>query len=498
MKNNKNVIILMTVCIILAMGSVSTMASSVELYVENMNASEVALILESAGITQDEVAQLGGLRGIIASLIVTGQINGQQAQQIIQQHIYGKHSISDATFDSDHLGLSVKSARVLPEFVAVNKTLVINIGNNAIGQLGLPAVSHMYYRLAGSTARANGTDFYEVSFFTQAANVVPEPSIIVYFKGPDGLILDKTVGVTDSAGRVTVKVSTTDPGIYTLTASCSHRTGQKFASAEMEFVSKDVALPTPVRASGEPMDLEPAEPPGSAESTPGAIDRGYSNFEIDEPSVVTDNANAANVKFYAYDDEYQLVKNTAYIATSLGANFWSGDSAWILADGVRLTNVAGGGDDGAFAFPVNGVAVLQFVSTIPASFSVGIGVDELLAADGTLYNYACGNVSADVAQAINVWDKEIQIGTVLQMTDPVLPLPEIAQIKSSDGNVIDFDYSTILPGAIHRDAFVETLLFNSDHPYQLLVYCNDRQWYDVTGITLKDAVRDNRTVTLDL
>jgi hypothetical protein len=416
MKNKKNIIAVMMICVMLALIPVSVTASE--------DVSSPADVLIAAGITADAADQLGGgLRGIIAHLISSGQVTAQQAQHIVQQHVYGKQPDSSGTASEfDHLGLSVKSARVLPESVvtnpqsgSVNKTLAVIIGSNFnfINQLGMPEIAHMYYRLAGATARGNGTDSYEVSFFTQAANAVPEPYVIVYFKGSNGLVLDKTVGVTDSAGRVTVKVSAKQPGVYTLTANCDHKTGQKFASAEMEFVSTDVALPTPMRASGEPMEMGPA---GSsrlvAPSTPvpGQIDRLRSHYEINNvQSAAADDAYTANLTFHAYNNDYYSVTGTAYVTTSLGADFWQSGNAWILADGVRLTDLLGSGAGAAFAFPVNGVTTLQFVSAAPIAFTVGIGVDESLAADETLYKYACETVSAEAAQAVGDRNNRIQL-----------------------------------------------------------------------------------------
>jgi hypothetical protein len=313
--------------------------------------------------------------------------------------------------------------------------------------------------LAGATARANGADSYEIGFFTRAAGAAPAPFITVYFEGSAGLVLDKTVGITDSAGRVTVNVSAGQPGIYKLTARCDHTTGPKLASAEMEFVSRDVALPTPEReqlTNGEPWswDDSAADPKSpqtvrSAEPIPGQIHRSYSVFDIDVASASVNGANNTSLRFYARDNKHNAVISTAYVATSLGADFWQSGDAWILADGVRLTDLVGTGAGAAFAFPVSGSAVLQFVSTVPIAFSVGIGVNEPLSADGTLYQYVCGSASAEEAQAVSIRSGEaVQMGPAVmefrasvQDEPAALPLPEVVQVKIPDGSGLNFDLS---------------------------------------------------------
>jgi hypothetical protein len=421
MRYKKRIAALVMLCVISALISVPAMASDVEsgFQPEAEITDSPADILASAGITPEEAAQVKSLQGIIAHLISSGQITAQQAQSIVRQHIYGiQPDSSGTTSNNEFLGLSVKSARVLPESVtinpesrAANKTHVAIVASSH-NQLQMSEIIHMYYRIFGATARANATDSYEITFYTQREAAVPQPSVIIYLKGPDGLILDKTAGVTDSDGKVTVKVSAKQPGIYTLTASCDHTTGQKFASAEMEFVSKDVALPTPIRSGGEPLDLEPAEslrPVAPSAPVSGQIDRLRSHYEISVQSAAASNAYIANLTFHAYNKDYYPVTGTAYVTTSLGANFWQSGNAWILADGVRLTDLVGSGAGAAFAFPVSGSVALQFVSTSPVTFSVGIGVNESLAADGTLYKYACGAVSAEAAQAVEDRNNRVQI-----------------------------------------------------------------------------------------
>jgi hypothetical protein len=185
--------------------------------------------------------------------------------------------------------------------------------------------------------------------------------------------------------------------------------GQKSVSVEMEFVSKDVTLPTPVRASGGSTNPNPSGIPQSVTPDSGQIDWTRSDYEINIQSINVDGANATGMKFYAYDDSFYSAAGTAYVTTSLGADFWQSGNAWILADGVRLTDLVGSGAGAAFAFPVSGSAALQFVSTSPVTFSMGIGVNESLAADGTLYKYACGAVSAEAAQAVGGRNNRVQI-----------------------------------------------------------------------------------------
>jgi hypothetical protein len=396
--------------------------------------------------------------------------------------------------------LNVSSARVVyeasleyataePSLFSLNMDYAFSLGTNHLG---------MY----GATARANGLDFYEICFYESTRAVTeftdgvrglvegtdtPLPSIELVFSGSSGLILDRTSDVTNSAGEATVSVSALQSGVYTLTAT----NGTQLCSVEMEFASKDSPLPTESRFHSEKF------------SGPNSMGVPKTDF------AAADGNSAVTIELYAFGKKGLPAKGVAYMTTSLGTDFWTGDSAWILADGARLTDLAGSGNSAAFVIPVNNIAVLQFMSTVSANFSIVIGSDEPAAVSGDLYKYALGDetVSSKDVQPVFLGgldrNRTFRIepapaASIMTSPDsgqdepPVLPLPEIAQIKSADGNVIDFDYSTILPGAVLRDAFVGALL--ARHPYQLLIYCNDGQWYDVTGTTLREAVRDNRAV----
>jgi hypothetical protein len=79
------VLVAFTLCIMLT-GNVAFAES--EFQSETIAANSPAAVLTAAGITQAEVAQLsGGLQGIIANLISSGQVTAQKAQDIVNYHV---------------------------------------------------------------------------------------------------------------------------------------------------------------------------------------------------------------------------------------------------------------------------------------------------------------------------------------------------------------------------------------------------------------------------
>jgi hypothetical protein len=266
MKYKKLVVTLMLVCLMSMFGPVSAVSFGAEPPIENLNAPEVASILASAGITPEEAAQLGNLRGIIAGMISSGQVTAQQAQHIVQQHINNPPTVvqPDSNFQGDpapsqtgNLGIDIISARVIPESVTGgNQTKVLHVGTDAQGF----DAKRWYTRIFGATARSNGTDAYEVSFRVMSADTGKPASFTkVDLSGSSALVFDKNATVTDAAGNVNVTVYAKQPGVYVLFAAC----GQKSVSVEMEFVSKDVTLPTPMRASGGSTNPNPSGAPQS-------------------------------------------------------------------------------------------------------------------------------------------------------------------------------------------------------------------------------------------
>jgi hypothetical protein len=75
-----------------------------------------------------------------------------------------------------------------------------------------------------------------------------------------------------------------------------------------------------------------------------------------------------------------------------------------------------------------------------------------------------------------------------------VPVPEKVQIIQTSQGALQFDYDSTLPGAANRAAFVEAVL-DMQAPHLLLILAGG-QWYDVNGITLREAVEEGKIVEL--
>jgi hypothetical protein len=71
-----------------------------------------------------------------------------------------------------------------------------------------------------------------------------------------------------------------------------------------------------------------------------------------------------------------------------------------------------------------------------------------------------------------------------------LPLAEKVQIVKTGAGVLQFDFSAVIAGGRHRNAFVEGVL-EMEEPKRLLLLAGGI-WYDVSGVTLEEAVIGNR------
>jgi hypothetical protein len=67
--------------------------------------------------------------------------------------------------------------------------------------------------------------------------------------------------------------------------------------------------------------------------------------------------------------------------------------------------------------------------------------------------------------------------------------PEKVQVISGARDPVQYDYATVLPGGVNRQAFVNGLL--AQNPDALLLLAGGL-WYDVNQITLAEAKAQNR------
>jgi hypothetical protein len=70
-----------------------------------------------------------------------------------------------------------------------------------------------------------------------------------------------------------------------------------------------------------------------------------------------------------------------------------------------------------------------------------------------------------------------------------IPGPEKAQLIREDGNAVQYDYSAVMPGGGARQAFTEDLV---DAPLSGLLLLAGGVWYDVNGLTLRQALEQGR------
>ena len=407
---NSNSIRLITLILLLGMLLPALLSASDSVAPNDLviNSDNAYVLLIGAGLTPDEVNQLGSMQGHIAALLASGEIEPETALHMAYQHIYPDYpwNSGEPEFRDGNKSFSTDldwRVRVLPfDYQAYASGFGPNMSDVPIELWNV--LRHGYLSVGGPTARANGTDSYEFSFKSKWDNAIGynlKPDSRLYFKGSEGLILDKTSGETDSSGRFCIKASASKPGIYYLAAGVEYfYHGESvlgidhyyYLIIEMEFVASNVQLPTPPRAL-DPANLglfqdwdyssnelpkpdipgaptipgpilgQTLTPPLTINPiVPGAIDYTRSVAEINLCSPPTDVLNTASVNFYPRDKNHWSTAGDVYLTTSAGANFWTGDNAWILADGVRLTKLVGEGKTGAFIVSANNVANIQFFS----------------------------------------------------------------------------------------------------------------------------------------
>ena len=469
-----------------------------------------ALWLDTANINVVEKSLLGVTGDYITASLIGGSISREDARNLAYSIIY--------RFHENGWDWAMAPTSLVPESVTINPETgttppeAVIVGSNISSEAASDGKYHQYLRAYGPTPRANGTDAYFIVIQAREPDSRYRDSEIFAFKGSDGLILDKTVEVSDVFGRTELMVSANEPGIYILTAACilPDPVGLNFKSIELEFVSDDVELPVPIRPKGEltwehdESELPIPEIP-DIELPVISFDHSRSTFEIENRKTTSNGTESVGIKVYAKDAYYIYRSGNLYIATSVGTDFWTGDNAWILADGVRLTETVGAGKSAAFVLPVKAGRVdLQFVSRVPVDFSFGIGVNQQLAEEGVIYQYTCGKASALDAKVINNWNNEVHIDparisiTTMNQANPdvtPIPVPLKVQIQINSGSIsnsVRFNYYTIMPGGVNRTAFME-MLAEMKSVDQLLI-CAGEKWYDVKGITLLEAVQNGRLI----
>jgi hypothetical protein len=69
--------------------------------------------------------------------------------------------------------------------------------------------------------------------------------------------------------------------------------------------------------------------------------------------------------------------------------------------------------------------------------------------------------------------------------------PEKVQVQGTSGGAVEFNYASVLSGGSNRQGFVEAVL-DMTASGKLLILAGGR-WYDVNGVTLREAILNGRT-----
>ena len=244
----KLVTLFLLVCLMVSLISSAVAASD---YSTDEAMSKRLMATLSTGLTLEEERYLDSIStSYIWDLVYLSGTAFTQAQHRIYNALYPNYKIGWDWRMSAH-GVSPSSVVFNHETNDENITELVVIGDNR----NIKSNNyHQYLRLCGATARANGTDAYMIYVHAIDSFGNPHHPETFSFKGSEGLILDsKDGGITYQGGQAYVFVTAEKPGIYILTAVCEmpEPIGLNYKSIEIEFISDDVSLPTPLRPKGD-------------------------------------------------------------------------------------------------------------------------------------------------------------------------------------------------------------------------------------------------------